>query len=207
MAFFEERLDARISFGARGGPVWSTSVVKVRSGRRSVNRNWSAPLHRYQIGHSIKSNADFETVRAFFYVVSGAYDGFRFKDWSDYQATQSNSYLTNKAGSPSEWQLQRIYTVGARTYLRDIYKPVSTITVRRYRAGWSDASDAVVDYTTGTVQFSSHLAGDTYAWIGEFDVPVVFTADEMQASIVDNGADGFLVEWPSIELEEVRLTL
>lgn len=205
MAFFEQQFDPRLSFGARGGPVWSTSVARVQSGRRYANRNWSAPLHRYNVGHAIKDETDFDIVRSFFYVVSGAYDGFRFKDWSDYRATQANSYLTQQSGSPGEWQLQRAYTVGSRTYLRDIFKPIAGLTVRRYRSGnWSDASDAQVDTTDGTVHLPSHAGGDTYAWIGEFDVPVAFVEDSMEAEIVDNGGE-FLMQWPSITVEEIRL--
>lgn len=203
MAFFEEQFDTRLSYGARGGPVWSTSVAKVQSGKRSANRNWSAPLHRYNVAHAVKTNDDFELVRAFFYVVSGQHDGFRFKDWSDYEATQANSFATLIAGST--YQLQRAYTVGARTFLRNIQKPRSGVQVRRFRSGaWSNAT-ATVDTTTGIATISGHSSGDTYAWIGEFDVPVAFVADEMEAEIVDQGNDEFLVRWPQIVVEEIRL--
>ncbi len=203
MAFFEEQFDPRFSFGARGGPVFSTAVAKVRSGRRHANRNWSAPLHRYNVSQAVKTNDDFEEVRAFFYVVSGAYDGFRFKDWSDFEATQDNSYATLISGST--YQLQRKYTVGARNYLRDIQKPRSGVVVRRFRSSaWSTAS-ATVDTTTGIATISGHVGGDIYAWVGEFDVPVAFVADELEAEIVDAGPTEYLVRWPQIVVEEIRL--
>jgi uncharacterized protein (TIGR02217 family) len=203
MAFFEEQFDVRLSYGARGGPVWSTSVAKVQSGRRSANRNWSAPLHRYNVGHAVKTNEDFEIVRSFFYVVFGQYDGFRFKDWSDYEATQANSSATLITGNT--YQLQRKYTVGNRTFLRKIQKPRPGVQVRRLRSGtWSNAT-ATVDTTTGIATISGHIAGDTYAWVGEFDVPVAFMSDEMEAEIVDQGDDEFLVRWPQIIVEEIRL--
>ena len=204
MAFFEQRFDERLSFGAVGGPVWNTRVARVNSGKRYVNKEWSTPLHRYNVSPAIRDISDFEVIQAFFYVVAGQYDGFRFKDWRDYQATQANSRVSVKSGSPAEWQLQRIYTVGSREFVRAIYKPVSGVVVRRRRAGvWSNASDATVQTTTGTVQFSSHQSGDTYAWIGEFDVPVAFTTDEMMAEIVDRDEE-FLVKWPNVTLEELR---
>ncbi len=203
MAFFEEQFDVRLSYGARGGPVWSTAVAKVQSGRRSANRLWSAPLHRYNVSHAVKTNADFEIVRSFFYVVAGQYDGFRFKDWSDYEATQDNSTLSFISGTL--WRLQRKYVVGSRTHLRDIQKPRPGVVVRRLRSGvWSTAT-ATVDTTTGIADISGHVSGDVYAWIGEFDVPVAFTTDAMEAEIVDVGDDEFLVRWPQIVLEEVRL--
>jgi uncharacterized protein (TIGR02217 family) len=210
MSFFEQQFDPRLSFGARGGPVWSTAVARVHSGRRSANRNWAAPLHRYNVAHAVKTNDDFEIVRAFFYVVSGAYDGFRFKDWSDYEATRSNSALAFVSGT--EWQMQRAYTVGSRTYLRDISKPCASPApvVWRLRSGsWSTVtpvgSPTPLDYTTGIVSITDHVVGDTYAWVGEFDVPVTFAEDEMEAEIVDAGPGEYLVRWPQIVVEEVRL--
>jgi len=211
MAFFEQQFDPRLSYGARGGPVWSTAVARVRSGRRSANRNWSAPLHRYNVAQAVKTNSDFETVRAFFYVVSGAYDGFRFKDWSDFEATRSNSAL-ERIGLTNEWQMQRVYTVGSRTYARDITKPCASPApvIWRLRSGaWSTVtpvgSPSSIDYTTGRVGITGHVAGDTYAWVGEFDVPVAFEADAMEAEIVDTGDGEYLMRWPQIVLEEIRV--
>jgi hypothetical protein len=50
------------------------------------------------------------------------------------------------------------------------------------------------------------VGGDTYTWAGEFDVPVCFTSDQMEAQIASRHPSGeYLVNWPSIELEEIRL--
>jgi uncharacterized protein (TIGR02217 family) len=207
MTFFDQRFDERLSFGARGGPVWKTTVVVARSGKRYADKVWQYPLHRYQVGHAIKDNADFEVVRAFFYNVSGAYDGFRFKDWADFEATQANSGMTALAGSPSEWQLERLYTVGNRTFRRRITRPVQSvgIIVRRYRGStWSTATLLDADYSTGHVQISDHQNGDVYAWIGQFDVPCCFADDEMEAEIVDAGPTDYLMSWPSVVIEEIR---
>lgn len=209
MAFFEERFDERISFGARGGPAFSTTRAQSFSGRRSANRNWLYPLHRYSIGHAIKTNSDFEVVRSFFYVVYGAFDGFRFKDWSDFRLTQNNSTLSAKAGSPAEYQVYRVYALGTRTFLRPIYKLVDSVglIVYRTRAGVVSVASASVDYNAGSVQIVGHLAGDTYTCAGEFDVPVAFVEDVMEHEIVDRGTDDVLVRWPSVTLEEIRVEL
>jgi uncharacterized protein (TIGR02217 family) len=208
MAFFEQRFDPRLSYGARGGPAWKTTKVITESGRRNVVKRWQYPLHRYDVSHAIKTRDDFEIVRAFFYVVAGAFDGFRFKDWGDYQLTHQNSAVIQSAGSPSEWQIVRLYTVGSRTFQRPIYKianPPPTH-VRRVRAGNPSMVAATVDANTGLVSFSGHEAGDTYSVTGEFDVPVAFADDAMQAMIVDSHEEGdFLLEWPNITLEEIRI--
>lgn len=203
MAFFEERLDPCITFGARGGPVFNTQVSKVDSGFRSANKNWAFPLHRYDVSQGIKSNADFETVRAFFYNVSGQFDGFRFKDWADFEAVQTNTSLT---ASGSDWQMQRKYVRGARTFLRPIYKPVSgTASIYRTRSSVVTTATATIDYATGLATITGHVGGDTYTWNGEFDVPVAFTSDVMEAEIVNRGRDGLLISWPSCQVEEIRL--
>ena len=206
MSFFEQRLDERISFGARGGPMWRTQRVVTLSGRRWVDRQWSYPLHRYNVAHAIKTNADFEAIRAFFYTVSGSYDGFRFKDWADFTATRTNSRLVVAAGSPTEWQLNRVYAVGSREFLRPIAKPCATPSpvVYRTRGGSTTVASATVDTTTGLATIVGHVLGDTYTWAGEFDVPVAFADDAMQAEIVDHGPEDYLIRWDSIVVEELR---
>lgn len=208
MDFLDERFPDRISFGARGGPVWKTTRVMTHSGRRWVNREWDYPLHRYQVAQAVKTNADFEEVRAFFYIVAGAYEGFRFKDWSDFECTLDNSRLVLQAGSPTLWQLARVYRVGAREFVRPIYKPCASPApqVYRTRSGSTTLATATVDTSTGLAAISGHVSGDTYRWVGEFDVPVAFVDDELEAVIADKGDDGFLMSWPSIVIEEVRVT-
>jgi hypothetical protein len=119
MSFFEERFDERL--------------VVTQSGKRYTNRNWQFPLHRYDVSHAVKTADDFEVVRAMFYNVAGAFDGFRFKDWSDYVLTRDNSEISDSIGSPSEWQIYRLYVVGARTFRRPIFKPCATPTLKVWR--------------------------------------------------------------------------
>jgi uncharacterized protein (TIGR02217 family) len=197
MAFFEHRLEDCYSFGARGGPMFSTEVVKTFGGQRYANGNWAYPLHLYDISAGVKTEADFADLRAFFFNVGGRRDAFRFKDWADYRATrQPLSVIT--AGSV--YQLLRRYTSGPRTFDRPIYKPVAGLTV--YRNG--SAIAPAVATTTGRVTVTGHSSGDVYTWTGEFDVPVAFVNDQLEHEIVNKGRDGLLISWPSIQLEETR---
>jgi len=201
MAFFEHRLDPRITVGAKGGPQWSTHVTRTASGRRFTNRLWAYPLHKYDVSHGLHSAADFETLRAFFMVVAGQADGFRFKDWADYRCTQTTSSLTFITGST--WQLNRMYAAGARSYVRPISKPVAA-TVYRTRASVVTVASATIDTTTGIATIAGHSAGDTYTWEGEFDVPVAFTSDFADIEMIGGGAD-LLQNWAGIQVEEIRL--
>ena len=202
MAFFDDRMPERLSFGARGGPMFSTEVNKTTGGQRYANGNWLYPLHLFDVSQGVKTQTDFEEIRAFFWVVNGRRDAFRFKDWSDYRAVSQPLVLIGG----SDYQLLRRYSHGSRTFDRPIYKPVATPTVYRTRVGVTTAISPTIDLTTGEVTVSGHLGGDTYTWTGEFDVPVAFVNDQLESIIVNrNPQEGFLIEWPSIQLEEIRL--
>lgn len=208
MAFFEQRFPVRISQRARGGPRFFTGKSYTTAGQRQTNRHAAWPLHQYSIAYPVKTQADFEELRAFFYVVGGDADAFRFRDWSDYQATQAQTALALISGN--QYQAQRLYTVGSRTFARPITKLVAgTVRVWRTRSGtpteMTVGSEVLVDANTGiaTVQ-TGHVAGDTYAWAGQFDVPVAFKDSAALWQLV-SGGPSLMVEWPSIELEEVRL--
>ena len=89
MAFLEARPLDCAKMGAVGGPQFSTSIVSVRSGAESRNRNWTEVRHRYEIGQVARPLSEFTAIRDAFMIVGGKADGFRFKDWTDYTVTGS----------------------------------------------------------------------------------------------------------------------
>ena len=106
------------------------------------------------------------------------------------------------------YQMHKNYTKGPRTWSRKITKPVAGVQIIRVRSSVESniTADCAIDTTTGLVEVSvGHLAGDTYRWTGEFDVPVEFMSDELMPAIVDKGDDGFLIEAGQILLQEIRL--
>lgn len=204
MAFFEERMNPDLTFGAQGGPVFSTSRAMTVGGFEQTNKNWSSPLHRYNVQHCIKTQADFEEILNFFYVVSGAFDGFRFKDWNDY-TDDGRGVLTLVTGDT--YQMFKTYTKGARTFNRKISKPVTGVKIFRTRSGTTTdiTATSTITFSTGSVVVTSHVAGDTYTWTGEFDVPVRFMNDELLYTIVNKSGANFLIDSGPIDLMEIRL--
>jgi uncharacterized protein (TIGR02217 family) len=200
--FLDLRLNEFITQNARGGPMFSTSVTKTSSGHEIRARNWDYPLHTYNVGHGIKTPEDFEEVRAAFYNVYGQADAFRFKDWADFTATELNSVLVFVSGST--WQLNRKYTFGTRTFQRKVTRPCTSpaVVVRRTRASVVTTAGATVNYSTGTVVISGHVAGDTYTWIGQFDLPARFALDkaDWSALLVHRA----YASWPDIPIVEIR---
>lgn len=201
MDFFDEQFPPCYSFGASGGPMFSTEATLATGGERFAIKNWTMPLHAWNISSGIKSQADFEVYREFFYNVAGQYSGFRFKDWLDFEVTAQPAAQI----SGGTFQLQRAYVRGVRTFLRTIYKPVSgTVSVVRTRAGVPAGISPSIDFTTGQFTDSTHVAGDSYTWSGQFDVPVAFISDIMEATIQDKNRGGLLVEWPQVSVRELR---
>jgi uncharacterized protein (TIGR02217 family) len=204
MAFLEERLDSRIERGAQGGPVNRGRVKTYTvSGKLAQTFDWSAPLQEWDVSHGLRSVADFEALRALWHVVMFTpYSGFRFRDWSDYIATQANTTLSLISGS--DYQLKRAYTFRGITYARKITKPTAGAIVYRTRASVVTVATATVDTTTGVATIIGHTSGDTYTWEGQFDVPVTFAGNDLPTQL-ESGADGPLIITQPIKLEEVRL--
>lgn len=199
MAFLEQRLDSKIEHGAKGGPTNPGRVkAYTRSGKLSQGFYASMPIHRYDVSHGIRNKADFQRVLDLWYVVNFTpYVGFRFKDHRDYQGTLTNTALTLISGNT--YQLQRAYTFGASTFLRNIYKPVEDSVSVYDEEG--DELDATVDPVTGIATVSS---GTPAKWVGEFDVPVTFTDNEW-ASSLEVHTENLHLRIDPIKLEEIRL--
>lgn len=195
MAFLEiPRFPEKISFGATGGPTWQTEIAMLDSGYEYTNQNWSQARARYEVSHDARRPELFAELLDFYVAVKGRANSFRFKDWSDYSATVTQGIFSMLTATT--FQMYKTYPAGALSYQRKIIKPVSTITV----VGGSGVS---VNYTTGVVTVSS---GTPTAWYGDFDVPVRFDTDMMQAQIINkSNAAGLIQGWQSISLVEVRL--
>lgn len=204
MAFLEQRLNTRIEQGAQGGPtVPGRTKAYTPSGKLRQNFVARAPIHRFDVSHGLRQQADYQAVLDIWYVVNFTpYEGFRFRDWRDYRATAANSRCTLISGST--YQLQRVHSFGGIEFLRNIYKPVAGVVITRTRSGTPSTATATVDTTTGVATISGHLAGDTYTWTGEFDLPVTFS-DDSWVSTLEGAAPNLIIVAPSIALEEIRL--
>lgn len=207
MAFLHERISDKLSVnGTRGGPIASRQITRTVAGYANQQFNWSRPLHQYDAMFGVRTEAQFEALRAFMYVVffEGPYEGFLFKDWGDYRFTKSTSSLSLIAGN--DWQMNRTYTVGSRVYERKIVKPRANIIIYRNRSSVESIVSTTYDTTTGIVTMTGHAEGDVYYMEGEFDVPVMFRDDDSFAQIAfNNGGIELLPELGAVMLEELRL--
>lgn len=202
MAFLEQRISDAVMRGSRGGPRASRRKAYLPGGRMQQSFLRTRALHGYDLSYGIRTAADFEEIRAFFYVVMFTpYEGFRARDWNDYLLTQANSTLTFISGST--WQIGRVYSVGAVDFVRTITKIAGTPVIKRDRGGAITTASATVDPDTGIATISGHVGGDTYTCEGEFDVPVTFEDDVLDQIELDGTVDLPLQALPSIRLEEL----
>jgi uncharacterized protein (TIGR02217 family) len=204
MAFLAERISDKVERGAKGGPMNNGRFKAYSAGGQLTQLfTWAQALHKWNVSHGIRTLTEFENIRALWWVVNFTpYEGFLFRDWTDYQATQTNSRLTLVTGST--YQMERLYKIGSIVYGRKIQKPCDTPTPIIYRTRSSVVtvvSGPTIDYTTGKVTISGHVAGDTYTWEGLFDIPVTFVNNEFPSEI-ELGTGSALIVTQPIELEE-----
>jgi len=200
VAFHEILFPTDISYGATGGPEYSTDVVITNSGGEARNQNWNLPRARYQVGHGVKSMDQLKKLIAFFRARKGRAFGFRFKDWADYIAT--GQAVGTGDGANTSWQLYKTYTDDAGyTEQRKITKPVNG-TVKVYVDGVLQTTGYSVDYATGVLAFYvAPAAGAIITADFEFDIPARFDSDKMEVNIKDFN----VYSWDSVEVVEIRL--
>lgn len=199
MTFHEVRFPDDIAYGATGGPAYSTSVVATASGYEQRNMNWSAARGAWDVSSGLKKPRQLDLLIAFFRARKGKAYGFRFKDWTDYKAT--GQLLGTGNGANKVFQLVKIYASGAGSETRTITKPVLG-TVKPYLAGVLQASGWSINTATGVLTFSTAPAqGVAVTADFEFDVPVRFDTDSMEATIENFNIN----EWSSIPIVEIRV--
>lgn len=199
MAFVEVQFPSDISYGSGGGPEYATDIVASVGGYEQRNVNWEQARARYNVAHGVKTKAQLDALIAFFRARKGRAHGFRFKDWTDYQAT--NETLGTGNGTQTQFQLVKRYVSGSATDIRTIVKPVAG-TVQVYKNAVLQTSGVSVDAATGVVTFTAApAAGHVITASFQFDVPVRFDTDRLSASLDAYG----IHSWQDISLVEVRV--
>jgi len=198
MAFHEVRFPDNISRGARGGPERRTQIVELASGDEERNASWANSRRRYDVAYGIRRADDLAAVVAFFEARNGRLHGFRFKDWTDYQALAQ--LIGQGDGVTKTFQLVKTYASGGEVETRVITKPVSG-TVKIYRDGVEAVSGWSVNTATGLVTFNvAPSSGVQVTADFEFDVPARFDSDQMDLTIETYQ----LGSWGQIPVLEIR---
>jgi uncharacterized protein (TIGR02217 family) len=210
MSFHEVRFPTNLSFGSMGGPERRTDIVTLTSGHEERNTPWEHSRRRYDAGLGVRSLDDLEALIAFFEARRGQLHGFRWKDWVDYKSgapsvavAASDQVIGSGDGSQTDFQLVKIYQSGEGSYARPISKPVAgTVLVAVDGVAQQEGSDFTVDTATGVITFAQPVPDGQEISAGfEFDVPVRFGTDLIQASVSSFNAG----QVPDVPVVEVRV--
>lgn len=139
------------SEGTSGGPSFSTIVTTASTGFETRVPMWRVGKYKFTVIYSLKSPAKMIPVVAFFIARAGKSRGFRFKDWSDFQATNEPLTVT---GSKFV-QLIKTYSSGSISYVRNIYKPQTNLTPTTLKRNNVSYTTFTLDTTTGLVTLTA----------------------------------------------------
>ena len=197
--FHEVQFPVDISYGASGGPEYSTDIVTVGSGYEQRNINWEQSRGRWNVAQGVKTKSQMDALIAFFRARMGKAYGFRFKDWTDYKS--SGQLIGTGDGYQDEFQLIKTYSDGIVTMTRAIKKPVLG-TAKIYVDGVLRTGGVSVNITNGIVAFNSPpLFGQAITAVFEFDVPARFDSDYMPVTIQSHQ----VYSWDAITIIEIKV--
>ncbi|WP_148716498.1 DUF2460 domain-containing protein [Chitinolyticbacter meiyuanensis] len=156
MAFAEERLPDYVNYGFTGGSTFKTDIVSVNSGAEQRKGVWANGRGEWDIDY-VQGKAAFYGLRDFFKARGGRLEGFRFKDWMDWQ-DDGNGVLLSPAlalgpdGGKTAQLGKRYASTAGSAELYPIRKPVNgTLQLKKAgvtQGGWT------ADYATGLVTFA-----------------------------------------------------
>jgi uncharacterized protein (TIGR02217 family) len=204
MAFSEQRLPHRLAFGSTGGVERRTDIVTLASGFEARTTPWAHGRRRYLVGGGVRTLEEAQALTAFFEARRGRLNGFRFKDFADFQSCAPGAAISafdqpigTGDGHTTTFQLAKAYGDAPDTYSRPIRKPVAgTVQVAVAGAG----AAFTLDPTTGLVTLASApMVGQPITAGFAFDTPVRFDIDRLDVTLESFDA-ARVVAFPLIEV-------
>lgn len=174
------RFPEEIAYGASGGPTFSTTITQVLSGSTKAIRSWKEPLHRFEVSHGVRDQAQLDVLLNFFWNCGGVADQFRFKNFADFKISNTNCAFNEIDGlykGTSTFKIFKVRQLTAmiKSYSR-IFKPVPG-TFKLYNAGVEvSPANYLVDYTTGKVSITTATSTSTITAITKASAGVVTTS-------------------------------
>lgn len=157
----------------------------------------------WQVGLQNRPESETITLIGFFNAIAvGRLNGFRFKDKNPGESTGTDEPCGIGDGVTTTFQLNKRYTVGAYTYDRTVYKPVTgSVTAKVNNIS---ATLSAVNTATGVITFTV-APGNGLAVTASFtfEVPVRFNVDALDIEPVAVQSPGAYT-WGNIPLIETR---
>lgn len=189
--FHETSFPMRLALGAVGGPQWQTDITMLASGREVRAAKWARSRRRWTVGGALTDLASLQALVSFFEARSGQLYGFRFRDpldWASAPAGQDvhfeDQIIGYGDGGTQVFQLVKTMAGIERLIVKPVPGSVQVgLDGTALRDGWA------IDETTGLVTFDAPPAAGSLLTAGfEFDCPVRFDSDQIEAVIEAYGA-------------------
>lgn len=183
------RLPERIERGSQFGPAFRNVIQEAIAGNEQRYAQWAKCRGVGDLSYGLMVSSDpvgdFAAILAIWQAHRGSLYPFRFRDWSDYVATdeafgtgdgEQTTFQLTKTYDPSQILLN---TPGSLLYVRNIALLAAPPVIKI-----NDVVQTVTeDYTIsaiGAVTFvTAPEEDDDLTWSGEFDVPVRFDTDQL----------------------------
>lgn len=206
MSYHDDLFPIGISYGARGGPQFSTTVLELASGYEKRNINWSKVKARYNVAHGVRTPEQMAELLNFFYARYGKAYTFPFLDHQDHKIV--NQQLGIGDGATTSFQIYKRYQSKTYFYDRLITKlrpdTIGNVTVDGvpYVLDSDDDNGYSLDMLSGQVVFKVAPITDAVIVLTyiEFYVHVRFDVDYMDIQLVTYRAES----WTDIFLVEVK---
>lgn len=207
------KLEIQESPGILVSITFDTTVLTDGSGGEERNINWQSPLLSFDFQKSFLRRNQLDEIIAFFQEVRGAASPFRYRDWSDFNATaqpRSTRYgsitqgvlFPTPDGIRTEFGLVKRYQVQSCLHYRGIVFPdPNTLTI--YDTDFNLVESENWIFADGKIIFTMPPTGELL-WHGDFDVPVVFSSDLYEyKTVATKSGNAYQIE--GLQLQEVRI--
>lgn len=183
--FYELRFPENISYNFNVISEFKTDIITAKSGKEQRNTIWENEKLKFKINNENLTNENINEIFNFFKLMKGRSNGFRFKNWANFKATNEFLGIVN---NNSIFQLIKGYIIAdcfdkLYSITKKITKPVLN-TVKIYQND-SEITDFEVNYITGEVNIKTNLSeNDLITADFEFDVPVRFNSDSIELNML-----------------------
>lgn len=180
--FHDVRFPEDVSWGSSGGPIYKTQVFSSHQGFEKRNIDWAQPMMKFDVAYGIRTDVQITKVIEFFNARQGQLNGFRYKNWCDFEVIDSPIAVGD--GYSRRLPLYKIYGFIGRWHYKRLRKIVRG-SVSGIQVGIEpvvEGTDFMIDYNAGEIVFNDIVGYGTpvYAQRLEFDEPVRFEEDTLE---------------------------
>lgn len=183
-------------YGFNAQPQYLVKINPREGGFESVKKRWPRPISFYTaVPVGDRDEETIQNILNFWHCQKGRAKTFRLKDWTDYKScpVQADETATDQplvfAGTDDDdndfYRLQKRYTFGVLTQIRDITQPIGdSLLIANEDGDLQDPSTYFVDESSGLLTVTTGFVGTPNSWGGQFMVPVRFDS-ELDIAVAD----------------------